>query len=241
MLDVRSALRRAAGFHRDNVAIISGDRRLTFGEAWERGLRLANGLLSRGLRPGDRVAVLEDNCLESSDFFLGVAAAGLVRVPLYRRNAREAHAHMMRHTGCRALVVAENYLDEVDGLESELEDLNVVIVRDDSYEEWLLSQSADDLDPAIELDDLHLIRHSAGTTGMPKGIPFTHRSWMATERDWLVGLPPIEPGDRCQHAGPISHGSGYLFVPVFLCGGANILEPKFDADRALDILTGEGG
>jgi acyl-CoA synthetase (AMP-forming)/AMP-acid ligase II len=64
---------------------------------------------------------------------------------------------------------------------------------------------------------------------------------MATERDWIVGLPPFEPGDRCQHAGPISHGSGYLFVPVWLYGGTNILEPKFDANRALDILTTEGG
>jgi acyl-CoA synthetase (AMP-forming)/AMP-acid ligase II len=241
MLDVRSALRRAAGFHRDNVAIISGDHQLTFGEAWERGLRLANALAAGGLKPGDRVAVLEDNCLESSDFFLGVAAANLVRVPLYRRNSREAHAHMMRHTNCRALVVAENYLHEVTGLENELEDLNLVIVRDGGYDEWLASHPADDPDPAIDIDDLHLIRHSAGTTGQSKGIPFTHRSWMATERDWIVGLPPFEPGDRCQHAGPISHGSGYLFVPVWLYGGANILEPKFDANRALDVLISEGG
>src|ERR1700752_1905338 len=98
MLDVRSALRRAAGFHRDNVAIISGDRQLTFGAAWDRGLRLATGLAASGLRPGDRVAVLEDNCLESADFFLGVAAANFVRVPLYRRNARDSHAHMLRQT-----------------------------------------------------------------------------------------------------------------------------------------------
>src|SRR6202044_2402149 len=61
MLDVRSALRRAAGFHRDSVAIISGEQQLTFGQAWERGLRLATGLAASGLRPGDRVAVLEDN------------------------------------------------------------------------------------------------------------------------------------------------------------------------------------
>jgi acyl-CoA synthetase (AMP-forming)/AMP-acid ligase II len=241
MLDVRSALRRAAGFHRDSVAIISGERQLTFGQAWERGLRLAAGLAESGLRPGDRVAVLEDNCLESADFFLGVAAGGYVRVPLYRRNSRESHAHMMGHTNCRAVVVAEHYLHEIEGLDAELEDLNLVIVRDGSYERWLASFPATDPDPEIGVDDLHLIRHSAGTMGKSKGIPFTHRSWMATERDWLVGLPPIEPGDRCQHAGPISHGSGYLFVPVFLYGGANILEPKFDADRSLQILHTEGG
>jgi long-subunit acyl-CoA synthetase (AMP-forming) len=47
----------------------TGDRRLTFAEAWARGVRLANGLLALGLKPQDRVGVLEDNTLESTDFF----------------------------------------------------------------------------------------------------------------------------------------------------------------------------
>jgi acyl-CoA synthetase (AMP-forming)/AMP-acid ligase II len=64
---------------------------------------------------------------------------------------------------------------------------------------------------------------------------------MSTERDWLVQLPPLEPGDVCQHAGPISHGSGYLFCPVFLHGGINVLESKFDAERTLATLAELGG
>jgi acyl-CoA synthetase (AMP-forming)/AMP-acid ligase II len=59
MLDVRSALRRSAGFHADRTAIISGPDRLTYGQAWERGIRFANALRSLGARPGDRIAVLE--------------------------------------------------------------------------------------------------------------------------------------------------------------------------------------
>ena len=73
------------------------------------GTRLANGLLALGLRPQDRVGVLEDNTLESADFFLGAAIANLVRVPLYPRNARDSHLHMLGHTGGRAVVVAEKY------------------------------------------------------------------------------------------------------------------------------------
>jgi acyl-CoA synthetase (AMP-forming)/AMP-acid ligase II len=241
MLDVRSALRRAAGFYRDRVAVISSGEELTFGEAWERGLRMANALAAKGLRPGDRIAVLEDNCLASADFFLGAAAGNFVRVPLYRRNSGAAHAHMLRQTNCRMVVVAQEYAHEVEGLQDELPELETVVIRDDGYEQWLHGFPATDPDPQVDLDDLHLIRHSAGTTGQPKGIPFTHRSWMLTERDWMVGLPPIEPGDRCQHAGPISHGSGYLFVPAWLCGAANILEPKFDPQRTLEILTRDGG
>ena len=46
MLDVRSAMRRSAMFHADLPAVTSGDVTLTFAQAWDRGLRLANGLLT---------------------------------------------------------------------------------------------------------------------------------------------------------------------------------------------------
>ena len=87
-------------FNRDRPAIITEDRRLSFAESWERGCRLGNGLISMGVKPGDRVAGLEDNNLAAADFFIGCAIAGAVRVPLYPRNSPEAHAHMVEHTDC---------------------------------------------------------------------------------------------------------------------------------------------
>jgi acyl-CoA synthetase (AMP-forming)/AMP-acid ligase II len=236
MLDVRTAMRRSAQFHRDQLAVISGDREMTFGEAWNRGLRLANALLGLGLQSGDRVAVLEDNCAEAVDFFVGTAAANLVRVPLYRRNSREAHAHMLRQTGCKALVVSEEFAHEVEGLDAELEGLRI-IVRDEGYEMWLQSHPDSDPNPDIDLDDAFIIRHSAGTEGTAKGIAYTHRAWISTTRDWFYMLPPVSLGDRCLHVGPISHGSGYLFLPVWLAGGCSILEVKFEPARVLDLLA----
>ncbi|MFB0902543.1 MAG: AMP-binding protein, partial [Acidimicrobiales bacterium] len=135
-MDVRSLMRRSATFHADQIAVIEGDTRLTYSEAWTRGLRMANALLSLGLEPGDRVAVLEDNTYESVDFFCGAAAANLVRVPLYPRNSREAHRHMLAHTGCRAVVVSQSHAHALEGIEAEVESLDHIIVRGDDYEEW---------------------------------------------------------------------------------------------------------
>jgi len=92
-MDVRTQMRSAARCNARREAVAAGDRRLTFAEAWERGVRLANGLLALGLEPQDRVGVLEDNTLESADLFLGAAIANLVRVPLYPRNARESSVY----------------------------------------------------------------------------------------------------------------------------------------------------
>jgi acyl-CoA synthetase (AMP-forming)/AMP-acid ligase II len=228
VLDVRSAIRRSAGFHQDLPAVVSGGRQLTYGQVWQRGLRLANALLAAGLRAGDRVAVLEDNCIEAADFFIGSAAAGLIRVPLYRRNSGEAHRHMLQGTGCKVVVVSEEYAHELAGVTDDIDGLTV-IVRDSGYEDWLASFPDDDPDPEIGLDDVFIIRHSAGTTGRAKGIAYTHRAWLNTTRDWFYMLPPVELGDKCLHVGPISHGSGYLFLPVWLAGGCNLLDRKFEA------------
>ncbi|WP_336965224.1 class I adenylate-forming enzyme family protein [Sphingobium aquiterrae] len=241
MINVRDAMRSAAFANKDRPAIISDGRTLSFGEAWTRGLRFANAMLQLGVKPGDRIAVLEDNCIESSDFFLGTAAANLVRVPLYKRNSSASHAKMVGQTGCRAIVVAAKHQDEIAGIKALCPDLDHIVVRDDDYEQWLASFSDEDPDPAIAMDDYYIIRHSGGTTGSPKGMAFTHKSWMFTERDWTYRLPPIELGDACTHVAPISHGSGYLFVPIWLSGGYNILEAKFEPERLLTLLSEHGG
>lgn len=239
-MDVRSLMRRTVGFHRNREAIVAGERRLSFQQAWDRGVRLANALLALGIKPGDRVGVLEDNCVEAADFFLAGAIANIVRVPLYPRNSREAHVHMLGHTGCKAVLVMERYAHELEGIERELPDMQHVIVRDASYEAWLARQSGVDPDLPIKPEDNYIIRHTGGTTGKSKGVSYTHKAWLDTARNWFYLAPPVEPGDKCLHVGPISHGSGYLFLPVFLSGGCNVLLDHFDARGTVDLMEREG-
>ena len=201
-MDVRTLMRRAAQHYSSREAIVHNDTRLTFAQAWERGVRLANGLLSMGLKPGDRVGVLEDNSVEAADLFQAAAIANLVRVPLYPRNGRPAHTHMLGHTNCRALLVSEHHAHEVEGLQQELPDLEHIFVRDEGYEAWLASQSPEDPDVPVSASDYFIIRHTGGTTGLSKGVAYTHKAWLAAGRDWFYTFPPVEPGDKCLHFGP---------------------------------------
>jgi acyl-CoA synthetase (AMP-forming)/AMP-acid ligase II len=238
-MDVRTQMRSAAGYYAGREAVVMGDRRLSFAQAWERGVRMANGLLSPGLKPQDRVAVLEDNRLESSDIFLGAGIANLVRVPLYPRNAPDAHVHMMGHTSCRALVVDEKYQHEIEPIRAQLPALQHIVVRDAAYESWLATRSAIDPDLSIKETDNYIIRHTGGTTGRPKGVAYSHRAWLAAGRDWFYLFPPVAPGDACLHLGPISHASGYQFLPVWLGGGRNIMVDRFDPAQVLDLIERE--
>jgi len=241
MINVRDAMWRSAQWSADKRAIVCGDRTLTYRQAWERGIRFANAMLALGLKPQDKIAVLEDNSLEAADFLIAMAIGNFVRVPLYKRNSPEAHAHMMRHTGCKALVVDAKHMHEVMGVKDLVNTLEHVVVRDEGYEAWLAQFSDVDPDPKVDLNDYYIIRHSGGTTGLPKGMGFSHRTWMNMQRDLTYRLPPFELGDACIHVAPISHGSGYLFLPVWFGGGYNVLEPVFNPKTTLTLMSKHGG
>jgi acyl-CoA synthetase (AMP-forming)/AMP-acid ligase II len=236
-MEVRELLRQAAQRYPDRVAVIDEGRATTFAEAWARGCRLANGLLALGLRAGDRIGVLDENSLASVDAFLGAAIANVVRVPLYPRNSRESHRYMLEHTGCRAVIVDQDLADSVAGLEAEVPGLETVLVRDDKYESWLAKFNSGDPDPAIEPADLFVIRHTGGTSGRPKGVPYTHRSWIDASTLVFFNLPPVLLGDRCLHVAPISHGSGYMFLPIWASGGVNIMHRRFEPEQVLDTIA----
>ena len=238
-LTVTSLMRQAAAYNADRIAVIHGSQRITFRQAWHRGVQMANWLLGLGLSPGDRVGVLEDNSIEAQDFFLGSAIAGIVRVPLYARNAIESHAHMLSHTGCRAVIVAATYRDEIRQVAPLVATLEHILIRDETYEASLSSCSAVDPMIAIAPEDWCIIRHTGGTTGKAKGVAYSHRSWLAAGRDWFYNFPPMQAGDVCLHVGPISHGSGYLYTPTWLAGGVNVLLDHFDPEETLQVLQDE--
>ena len=235
-MDVPSLMRQAAQIYGRRTAIITEDRILTFAEAWDRGVRVANGLRALGVRRGDRVAGLEDNNLGAADLFLGCAIAGAVRVPLYARNARRSHGQMLEQTAARVVLSDPAYADTVTGLENEIATLDHVIIRDDRYEDWLAAQSAEDPMVGIDADDWYIIRHSAGTTGRPKGVGYTQHDWLVCCRNWFYRLAPLRLSSVVGHAGPISHASGYLFLPTWLHGSANLLFGAFDPEKVLRMM-----
>jgi acyl-CoA synthetase (AMP-forming)/AMP-acid ligase II len=235
-MDVTTLMRQAARFNHRYPALVTEDGAFTYAEMWDRGVRLANALRALGVGQGDRVAGLEDNNLGCADFVLGCAIAGAVRVPLYPRNSREAHRSMLEGTECRVVMSDAVYADDVRGIELELESLEHVFVRDDGYDEWLLAHDNTDPELSIAGDDWYVIRHSGGTTGRPKGVAYTHHDWVLNCRNWAYLLERIGRESVIGHAGPISHASGYLFLPAWLAGATNLLFGAFEPAKVLAMM-----
>src|SRR2546428_6573240 len=103
-----SFLERSAAAFPARVAVIDGDRRLTWAELRERGRQLAVALQESGLEKDDRVAFLAPNTTELLEAHYGVPAAGCVLVAINTRLTPDEIAYILGHSGARVLVVDDS-------------------------------------------------------------------------------------------------------------------------------------
>ncbi|WP_027343196.1 class I adenylate-forming enzyme family protein [Hamadaea tsunoensis] len=230
-LSIAGGVREFARATPQAVAVVDGDRRLTYAELGDRSSRFAQALLARGHRPGDAVAVLLGNRLEYPEIAAGLAKAGLVMVPLNPRLTAAEIAFIVEHAGCRSVIADEALAVLAPDVE--------VLATGDAYEDAL--RRADAADPAVPVDEYapFCVAYTSGTTGDPKGVQISHRSrvltFYATALEYGLG-----PGRRTIAVAPMYHGAGFAFAyAAVFCGGTVSMLRSFDAGGALEMIARE--
>lgn len=220
------------------LAVIDGDRRLTFAALDERSSRLAAGLLAQGLHPGDAVAVLSGNRLEYFEIAAALAKAGMPMVPLNPRNQASDNDYIVGHSGARALVLDDALLEGAGTLPEEL-DIVLSFAGDVGvdYETFLDESRA--VDPGIDVaeTDAFCITYTSGTTGLPKGVILTHRGRVlnayASAIEWGLG-----PSRSTMAVAPLYHGAGFAFAYAGpQLGGTTTVLRSWDPDRFLNSMA----
>jgi len=247
---VASLVRRAAALHRDRLAIIDGDRRITYGQLGERSNRLANALIGLGLTKGDRVGILSSNRAEYIEIDFALAKAGLVRVPLYARNSPREHLHFIEDSQLNGLIVESKLMgDLVEATNGRPDEAVAVLVSMGKSEfpcheyEELIAQ-ASGTDPAVPVagSDLCQIRYTAGTTGLPKGAATTH---VATATAVLGNVYAqshdggLRAEERILHLSPFSHAGGFFVPGHSWVGMTHVIMHGWDAEMFLRLVQEE--
>jgi len=198
------------------VALGSGGKTLTFKDLGERSFRLANALLALGLKKGDAVAFLfPHNMIEAQEVIFSLAVAGMPAVPLNARLSTNEKIELMNKCRVKALFFEETYAEEMLSLGPRMKTVNVLIGIGDfegedvfGYEKLVSTASADRPDIRVEENDLAALIHTSGTTGMPKEVMWSHRSWLAGVRDVVIKFHLTE-NDRLLMFTP------YYHIPFF--------------------------
>ncbi|MBT3194131.1 MAG: AMP-binding protein [Verrucomicrobia bacterium] len=170
----------------DHVAIIVGDRRLTYAEVEAQSSALAGCLVGSGLKRGDRVGVFLDNRPETVVAFFAVLKAGGAFLPINPTTRARKLCHLLSHSGSRFVVTDRRRANLVKQSAAELPELHGVIGvggTPELPESWLAIDFADaasseapaELPRVIDVDLAALI-YTSGSTGQPKGVMHTHAS-----------------------------------------------------------------
>ena len=212
----------------DRIAIDCRGVDTTYAELDQRSERLAAGLVAAGLERGDRVATLTGTSTEHVVVFFACAKAGLILMPLNWRLAGPELAYQLADAEPAVLLHSDEYADAATSLHE----------RTAGLEEHVLEQHEPSAGPRD--DDGLLLVYTSGTTGRPKGALLTHANcfWTNLSFDLATGVS----GDDVVLA----------VLPQFHCGGWNVqtllawwkgakvvLEPSFDAARALALIGQE--
>ncbi|MBL9075451.1 AMP-binding protein [Tabrizicola sp.] len=192
--------------------------------------RLANALLSLGLRKGDRLLLQVEKCEAVLSLYLACLRAGVVFLPVNPGYTVAETAHFLTDAE-PALAVADP--ERVAGLAA----LNARVMALPELLALAEGQGADFADPAHGPDDLAAILYTSGTTGRSKGVMLSREN-LASNAEALVGLWRFTGGDVLLHALPVFHTHG-LFVAtncVLYSGASMIFHRAFQPAAVLEAL-----
>jgi malonyl-CoA/methylmalonyl-CoA synthetase len=217
----------------------AGGERLSFADLVALSGRYADLLVSRGVKPGDRVAVQVEKSVPNLVLYLATVRAGAVYLPLNTAYTLNELGYFLGDAE-PSLVVCDP--TRRDGIATLVAGRDVAVETLDAKGEGSLSEAARGQSEAFATvrrapDDLAAILYTSGTTGRSKGAMLTHEN-LFSNAETLVGAWRFTADDVLIHALPIYHTHG-LFVAsnVALLSGATMLfQPKFDAGEVLGLM-----
>jgi acyl-CoA synthetase (AMP-forming)/AMP-acid ligase II len=214
-----------------------GPRTLSYAQLTDTVARVAGGLISLGARPGDRVALLMHNSIAYVASFLGASAAGLVTVPLNVRLLGRDYQHMLTDSGSRILITTSEFVERLPELAA-APGLTLIVADGAGSGYPVLDQLGGQPlgEPlAREPSAAASLMYTSGTTGLPKAVVLSDRSWTAIA-DRAISVLHMADGEVTLHAAPLTHGAGFLLLPTLMLGGHNVVCQSFAGDAALRVL-----
>ncbi|HUO92732.1 MAG TPA: acyl-CoA synthetase [Rhizomicrobium sp.] len=244
---------------------IHGERRIGWADASRRMNNLGRGFITRGAKPGDKLAFYLRNCPEYMEGAGAGFRARMVHVNVNYRYKPEEVRYILDNSDAQTLIYASEFRDAIAQIRHELPKIKTYVEVTDGdvapfaerYEEIANDGEGARLDIKRSSDDMLFI-YTGGTTGMPKGVMWRHSDlcdlWHnRVLRTTGVALPKTIPefaaalklvggGMRVLPACPLMHGTGFMVGLGALIGGGSIVtigNPHFDAHEVWETVARE--
>jgi fatty-acyl-CoA synthase len=172
----------------DQVIVYRGIKRFTYCQLRERIGQLASSLARLGVGAGDTVGLLDWDSNRFLEAYFAIPMMGAVLQTVNVRLPPELIAHTIDHAGSSVLLVNDEFVPMLEGIRNKLPKVKRMVLMSDravpqaggltfagEYEDLLLADSPDYSFPDFDEDTVATTFYTTGTTGLPKGVYFTHR------------------------------------------------------------------
>jgi benzoate-CoA ligase family protein len=217
----------------DKVAIISGERQVTYSEIAELVNRVGNGLLNLGIQEEQRVLLVLPDSPEFAAAYFGAMKIGAVAVPTNTAVRAGDYAYFLEDSRARIAFVHSTLLPEFQaGLSGQRYCKSIIVCGDSasSYLRWdrFLQAASPKLDAApTNKDDVAFWLWTSGSTGKPKAAVHLHRDWIYCCEYYARGVLDIQTNDITFSSSKLFHayGLGNALMFPFHVGATTILYP----------------
>jgi acyl-CoA synthetase (AMP-forming)/AMP-acid ligase II len=241
--------------------IVYRDRkRLTYRQLGERIARLASALSKLSVRPGDTVGVLDWDSNRFLEAFFAIPMMGSVLQTVNVRLSPEQIAYTIEHAGASTLLVNDDFVGLLEGIRPQLTKVKTLVVMSDrpspetgslsfagEYESLLAEASPDYEFPDFDEDTQATTFYTTGTTGLPKGVYYSHRQLV------LHSLCELAFFGLASEQGRFSRDDVYMpITPMFhvhawgfpwaatLAGVKQVYPGRYDPEMLVKLIKSEG-
>jgi 2-furoate---CoA ligase len=233
MLDLGTSFLASVARDPNALAIVDGGVRLTYTQWHQRISQVVAGLDMLGLKPGDHIVTVLTNRWEAATLHWACQFAGIVITPVNWRATASELDFFCEDAEAKALIYEDVSAAAAQGCQAGCPGMSV-----GDFAEWFKIR-APGAQPRANADAWSVMLYTSGTTAKPKGVPRRQRAERAAAVAH-VAQNMYGHGERTLGVMPLYHTMGVRsLLAMSLIGGAFVCLPRFDAERALELIASE--
>jgi long-chain acyl-CoA synthetase len=223
------------------IAVIDDDSIWTYRELQQRVEDVAVGLRSLGIRPGDRMMIVSENCVALAALLLAASQVGAWAIVVNPRLSPREVEQIRVHSDARRMFFtvgisreAASHAAQYQSSVSDLGGLNMISVS--ALNEAAIAEPVE----ANAAEQVAVLIYTSGTTGLPKGVMLTHENLLFSART-TADIRRMTEDDKIYLVLPISHIVGIsLLIMTLMTGATARLVSKYDPAALAEAIAVEG-
>ena len=238
--------------NKDKPFLYFEDKKITYKKLREKVNKVANGLIRMGIKKGDKVALIMENCPEYIYTWFALSKIGAIEVPINTFHKGNMLEYLINYSDAEILVLSDTVIPQVKAIENNLENLKKVIVHGSTQEvgtlrfpteSYLTLLDSPSSFPQMDIrhNDLMAIIFTSGTTGPSKGVMITQNQAIFVARQYVDFLQ-LRGNDLFYHYIPLFHEAGQFagVIAPLLADSALVLKKGFSATSFWDDIRKYG-